>query len=166
MVVLNFGVSSYSRHSPGVPWEERKMEVPELSGLSGIPSVTSARYLDREQTEPSKFSLPNYSDAREGDCESLPAVFFDLKEDHSHDTYDMKLIWMAQRKEWIAIEHHSWSEGDFSIDEYEDGPYALDTYCAKMLAKAYGIREEVDGIAAKPPSELEEIAAKAEVVGD
>lgn len=147
MVQINFGVSSYSRHSPGVPLRERTMNIPEEGSLS-LKIPCSDRYLDVCEVNPEIWNKNE--------------ICFKLKEDHSHHLHDIQLRWIEERKEWAAIWHEEWSECDFSVDENEIGPYGLDDYCKNMLSKAYGVCKEnlLCDISTINPSELEKIASR------
>ncbi len=163
MVRINFGISSYSRYSPGVPWEERIMEIPDKGPLPDIPrSLGKMRYLsDNEKVK--KFNLRNYSSVRENKYSELPAISFKLAGGHSHHTYEMYLIWLMQRNEWIAVPRHKWSETDLSIDESEFGAYALDDHCIGVIMQAYNIpsgRLSHKEVIATEPSKLEKIASQ------
>lgn len=131
---INFGVSSYSRYSPGV-WEERVFEVHEKGHLPNIPKGVELKYID---IIPFQSEITNYLDARNNQGVLYPAVRFELKEDNPHSTYKMYLIWIAERGEWVAFLHREWTEGDHRTDESEEGPFALDVHCARMLLEAYG----------------------------
>lgn len=160
---INFGISSYSRYSPGIPWEERIMEILETGKLPAIPdSLGRKRYLDHDENI-AKLNLPNYSDVRADRHTELPAVRFGLLGEHSHDTFEMYLIWLEQRSEWVAVVHHEWSESDLNIDASESGPYALDDYCLGVLMRAYNLpsgRLLHQEVKATRPSELEKIASE------
>ncbi len=161
MIEINFGISSHSRHSPGVPWEERRMEIPETGKLPDIPETFAERYLPGENA--CMFRLQNYRDVRGDVYEVLPAVCFRLRDDHSHSTYEMYMIWLERRGEWVAVMHHSWSEGNFNVDESEDGPYAPDAHCNAMLRYAYKLPREIlpdHAIIRTRPSELERFHRK------
>ena len=158
---INFGISSYSRHSPGVPWEERVKEVPEQGELERVPSGFIARYLP---AVPERFLLDNYANVREGTIlEQLPAVRFNLKEDYSHSLHELYLVWIKERGEWVVFWHHWWSEGDFSIDESESGPFALDHHCLTMLEESFHIPDKtlsLEQAITTSPVELEKLASR------
>lgn len=158
MVKINFGVSSYSRHAPGVKFEERVMEIPSGHALEQVgkerygfvnpdemrrdfATPDLGNYMDPYRVHPERFTLESSPD-REGIVRSsrrFPAVRFDLAS-LSHDQYEMLLLWVEERSEWVAVEHHSFVESTMNIDEDEHGPYALDDYCRDMLRRAYGSR--------------------------
>ncbi len=153
MVSINFGISSYSKHMPGVALEERIMQVPEGSEL---PNCPAREYLDEIEAEPRIFSLWNYQDCRNNTYTKLPAVLFRLRAD-KQDISEMYLIWLQPREEWIAVQHRKWIEACCHTDEAERGPYSLDEYCKKMLSMAYGVDKDlIEGdIARIGPSTLE-----------
>lgn len=153
MVQINFGISSCSRYAPGVPWEERIMEIPEAREL---PKLINMQYLDADKARPSMFNVLNYSDVRNDKYTELPAVSFRLAGGHTHNIYEIYLIWLEQRPEWIAIQHHEWSAEGHHIDESETGPYSLDDYCKDMLVRVHEVnKEKVPGdISKMSPSEI------------
>jgi hypothetical protein len=161
MIKINFGISNFSRYSPGVPWEERTMEIPEEQELPKI-EIQYVKRPDPREVDQLPFDLYDYLDVREDKYKFLPAVRFELVAEHSHSRNYIYLIWIEIRSEWISVWHREWSEIDFSIDESENGPYALDIYCKDMLAKAYGvIRERMPKDIAKiSPVELERLTGK------
>jgi len=153
MAEINFGISSYSRHAPGVPLEERIMKIPDEGALEPLNKLDMGSmfgqagagegcifrddyipktrdYLLPHKVSPEKFIMQ--SDPK------VKAVRFDLASDLV-DQYDMYILWIDERKEWVAVEHRSFEESTMNIDESETGPSALDYYCKTMLAEAYGL---------------------------
>jgi hypothetical protein len=155
---LNFGVSSNSRYAPGYPWEERIIDIPLIAELPNISSM-GVQYLDPEDCKHDSFNLRNYSDVREDKYTELPAVRFNKTEG------DIYLVWIDQRKEWVAFRHLAWAESCNilgNIDEAEDGPYGLDSYCKDVLSKAFGGKKIEGDISRISPSELQRQAAQRE----
>ena len=132
--VINFGVSDYSRYAPGVPWEERKMNILIDEQLEDL----TFRHLKPGKADPRKSMVKNFSDVRGNKYDELPAVFFRLIGERSNE-WTIKLIWLKERQKWIAIQHLAWEECACRIDESEWGPFKLSDYCKKMLAMAYGV---------------------------
>lgn len=150
MVQINFGISSCSRYAPGVPWEERIMEIPETGEL---PKVSNVQYLNLNKAKPTKFNVLNYSDVREDKYTELPAIRFKLGSGSSDEIF---LIWLGQRREWIAVQHSEWSGEGHHIDESEIGPYALDDYCRDILYRVGSVDKEKvpTNISKMSPSEI------------
>ncbi|MBI4981079.1 hypothetical protein HZC30_06000 [Candidatus Woesearchaeota archaeon] len=153
IIKINFGISSCSRYAPGVPWEERIMEIP---GAGELPKPINWRYLDADKAKPRMSNVLNYSSVRYDEYTKLPAVYFRLSSGLFDDIYKMYLIWLEQRCEWIAVHHHEWSAEDSRMDESELGPYSLDDYCRDMLVRAHKVnKEKVPGdISKMSPSEI------------
>jgi hypothetical protein len=129
---INFGISSYSRQYPGVPWEERVLEIPEDLKLPRIDF--SHLYKD---CVPRRIKIKNYSNVRADLSTPLPTVRFELTSTSRLDQSSTYLIWIESRSEWVAVRHIAWEESGFSTDELERGPYALDRHCKAQLARAY-----------------------------
>lgn len=156
---LNFGISSCSRHAPGYQLEERIMGIPLIGVLQNI-SDFEIQYLDPKDCEPRRFNLSNYSDVRGDKYTHLPAVSFPLAKEFTLD-HEIYLVWVDQRKEWVAFNHSEWLGSCNYPDELESGPYALDDICKTKLLEAYKVppdNVELADAHTFSPSRLEEMA--------
>lgn len=136
MIKINFGVSLHSKYSPGVPYEERIVNIPDNCKLKFIKP-----YKKPKNPQPSRFRLKNYNNVRKDEFTELPAVSLKLRGD-SWDKIELILVYLEQRNDWVAFIHHIWVETSFRPDEFELGPYQLDRFCKSMILKAYGMNFE------------------------
>jgi len=137
-IEINFGISEWSRHHPGAPWEERIKRIPLCEKLPNI----EYRAPDKE-AKPRKSFVANYQNVRKNQYRLLPAVIIDIMPRPPASIFDtaldLCLIWIEERNEWVAFEHRAWEESFRQDDESENGPYALDSYCTGKLLEAYHI---------------------------
>jgi len=125
-------------------WERRKDYAPKLGC-----------YVAHWKVEP-KAEISTVGKSRK-----FPAVRFDLVSS-LQDQYEMLLIWIKEREEWVAVEHRWFIDGKMKHKEEERGPFALDDYCKNMLFKVYNSLD-FDKVSKTPPSELQKFLAKEEI---
>ncbi|MEW6407956.1 MAG: hypothetical protein AB1465_04665 [Patescibacteria group bacterium] len=155
---INFGVSSCSRCYPGMPWEERIFEVP----LGKLPTARLNLSNYRIEEKPKKVSIANYLDTRKLKSTSMPGVSLLLNSDRAslRDLY-LYLIWIEEIEEWIVFFHEEWAGEGLYTDESEEGPYAFNDECRKILLTAYSLPLKLfteGNISKISPLELEKMA--------
>ena len=95
---------------------------------------TTIEVPSEDELAPPRFSFTNEAESRKGVAAGRPAVSFNLMQRD-----EAILVWIRERKEWVAISHRSWRESPSDIGHSYDGPYALDETCARKLMEAYGV---------------------------
>lgn len=156
MVELNFGPDEADMYDPG-PGQDLIVSIPKTGSLEK-PYRTD--YPDFENRQPEVYVLePYYRTGR-----TFPAVRFPLGHgDRYTRENDMLMLWIEERREWVAIEYEKWKEDSTKNAESYRGPFGLDDFCEKMLLKGYGINIHspmLGNVKKKSPSELERIASQ------
>ena len=132
-MLINFAVCGGCCPGVRVIPEKRFIEIPMGKELEQ-PKVVN--YFERlEEAMPHQERVTVY---RKGKKTELPAVCFNLP-GHCPTKFTMKLLWIREIEDWVAVIHLAWKEKGEPFDEIELGPYALDDYCKRMLAIAYGM---------------------------
>jgi hypothetical protein len=87
-----------------------------------------------------------FSDRKISSVEKQGAKF-DLKVawGSAHDIENtLIMLWIPERKEWVAIRYHKWLESGARYDEDYSGPYALNEYAQRKLQQAFGIPKDMN----------------------
>jgi hypothetical protein len=147
MIEINFGMSDYARWYPGVPPTENIIRITESKELLTIPDHY---LLGKTQKKIEKCNLRGFDS-------------IDILVDEEHLGYErLYLLWINQRKEWIAIYYRTWCEAACVWDEDYSGPFALNEFCSKGILGAYKIPESLislENVRNISPSELEKIGS-------
>ena len=160
MIRINFGVSIFSKTSPGIPVEERVLKIPKKGIFESFSRPDL--YINPIETNPSEIILATYEKYYRGNQADniIPTISFGmLSEQDSSEVNQMYLLWIEERGDWNAIWHREWCESGLHTDESETGPFKLDDYCRTILAQAYNIPKElsIQDISKMSPSELEKL---------
>ena len=88
----------------------------------------------------------------------FPAVIFNSSANINNND-SIIILWIEERKEWIAFHYQEWLEGWRGQDNYYYGPYSPDFVCYQQILKAYGKTENIFSrdVLRTSPSELEKI---------
>jgi len=130
-IVLNFGASDYVRHAPSFLYKENIITIPQFGEL---PNIDIAGYNKSSQSEP-----------RVTEVKGLPAVLFAIPPKRmGTGAREIFLVWIKERKEWVAIYKDEWLESmKWGTDEYYGGPFALDNLGSQKILQAYEIPAEL-----------------------
>ena len=147
---LNFGPSEFSLRDPPDEYDpDMILKIPIDGSLSPLPNLKKL-----EKAKSRVDSLKPLKTDR-----NFPAVTFPIDNfDNWTYNHDIIMLWIEERKEWVAIRYERWREDGSRNDEDYDGPFALDDYCSSMLAQVYGIPEDTENIRKLEPSRLESIS--------
>lgn len=69
-----------------------------------------------------------------------PSVKIMLAQGLFERDYEIILLWIEERDEWVLIWHECWIEGGFMwTDDSYSGPYAIDRFCRDKIFEAYQV---------------------------
>ena len=150
MVEINFGPSSYSQYTPGVPWEDTVISVPESKDLSEYQGLFS-----EDNTKKPVTHVEETYDKR-------PSVtIYDISRIGSDDSYALVMVWVDDMHKWVAFNRREWRESCTGEDWDHDGPYKLELHHGAKILEAYKVPEgklPAEEVLHTPPSKLEELA--------
>ena len=147
MIEINFGKSDFTRYRPN---GENIVLIPEKGHINSIALVRLGG---------DEYDKVMNTQAKQGKIKGYPAVLIQKpREEPWVHNYELFLLWIGERNEWVAIWYSEWCESGGKYDEFYTGPYAINDDCCRKILQAFGLSEAalpLDQVKKSSPSELE-----------
>lgn len=142
---------------------EKVFSIPESGGIErrgviGRRTEPNVGYFSPEMTEetiPIKTQIGGYATVK---LTYIPRT--DIE-------YNLLIVWVAERNEWIEIDHCSWVESSLiPHEESASGPWTLEEVHAKKIMEAFGVKQILlpfEKIRNTSPEKLEDFARKQKI---
>lgn len=157
-IELNFGPSVYVIYRPINHVEpDMVVTIPTRGPLKTLPYRVLNHFMQKEDVE----AVLSHLNPRESG-QSFSSVEFPMFNDYRNGyRVANKIImpWIGERGEWVALHYSKGLEVGAPYDESYSGPFELNGYCKRVLARAYRAdKEQVPGDIAKiNPDTLERL---------
>ncbi|MBA7712073.1 hypothetical protein ES703_121042 [subsurface metagenome] len=119
---------------------DRKLIIPLGGDLSPIPDHIKELYSIAKNV---RMNVTKFSGSNTFVESSAPykmvTCFFDLAPKNNEDWQVMQLRWVKERNEWVATAYKEELWGFDDCEEFYEGPFAIDEYCADRLGQLYSI---------------------------